>query len=615
MVIIFAFIVLLTFHLASTTENGNIIWLPFLKSVLITCLVIALSTELLSLFEAVNFKTLLFFWIAAFVILLAITLKNGNYKLITNIEKPYVSFEGVLLSIICTISFLVGFKTFPNNWDSMVYHLARIPNWMQQGSVNHYATEITRSISQNPFAEYFILHLAILTKNNVYSFFLVQFLAFVVCVISSSYLVKILNGNKKQQAFAAILTATLPMAILQSNTTQNDLVAAMFLMLVAVFIFKLSKNFRHFPDQFYFAVSVALLVLTKGTSFIYLLPFSLFYAYLAFKNFNGRSFQFAAMVIAILIGVNFFHWQRNDKTFNAPLGPNYDLLVKQQYLLCFASNSLNNATLQFQFPFLPEKIIVKYFQKIQEKLNLNTSVCNWEASPGLNFIQFRFNEDYISNPFHFVLIIVLALIFLLKKGKPPNQKILFLLLFGMAFTFCFVLKWQVWHPRLHLPIFVLANTFIALQINNRVVTKFITVTFFGFAIITLYKNELKPLQDFKIFRFTKNEQAFIIKKEYKLIFEEIGSVLNNTNKIAIINSPASWEFPFWYFLNNNFDKEIRSVMVENESNQYKKQDFVPEMIISQRKKYNKQNMLTYKGLGFKKIYAKNKVVIFKQAGE
>lgn len=615
MFIIFAFIVLLTFYLASTTENSNIVRPPFLKSVLITCLIIALSTEFLSLFEAINFKTLLFFWIAAFVILFAITIKKSNYKLIATIEKPYVSFEGVLLFIICTISFLVGFKTFPNNWDSMVYHLARIPNWIQQGSINHYATEITRSISQNPFAEYFILHLAILTKNNVYSFFLVQFVAFVVCITSSSYLVKILNGNKKQQAFAAILTATLPMAILQSNTTQNDLVAAMFLMLAAVFIFKLSKNFRHFSNQFYFAVSVALLVLTKGTAYIYLLPFVVFYAYLVFKNFNGRAFQFVAMVIAILIVVNFSHWQRNYKTFNSPLGPNYDLLVMQQHLPCFASNLLNNVALQFQFPFLPEKVTVKYFQKIQEKFNLNSGVCNWDASPGLDFIQFRFNEDYISNPFHFVLIIVLALIFLLKKGKPPNQKIFILLLFGMAFTFCFVLKWQVWHPRLHLPIFVLASTFIALQINNSVVTKFITVTFFGFAIITLYSNELKPLQDFKIFRLAKSEQAFIIKKEYKLIFEEIGSVLENTNKIAFINSSASWEFPFWYFLNNNFDKEIRSVMVENESNQYKKQDFVPEMIISQRKKYNKQNVLAHKGLGFKKIYAKNEVAIFKQVAE
>ena len=47
-----------------------------------------------------------------------------------------------------------GLWAYPNNWDSMTYHLTRVEHWMQRQTVIHYATNNVRQVSQPPLAEY-----------------------------------------------------------------------------------------------------------------------------------------------------------------------------------------------------------------------------------------------------------------------------------------------------------------------------------------------------------------------------------------------------------------------------------------------------------------------------
>ena len=68
------------------------------------------------------------------------------------------------------------------------------------------------------------------------------------------------------------MVATTPMIILQSTSTQNDLVCGFFVVAAAYFLFErlATSSTKH---QLYFSLSVALAIATKGTAYLILTPF------------------------------------------------------------------------------------------------------------------------------------------------------------------------------------------------------------------------------------------------------------------------------------------------------------------------------------------------------
>jgi len=492
----------------------------------------------------------------------------------------------------------------------MVYHLARVVNWIQFQSIDYYTTNSLSSVYQNPFAEYVILHITILSKGNFYLSNLVQWFAFINSIIAISYLVKILGGRLSFQIFAAFLLATLPMAILQSNTTQNDVVAMQFLIFSVIFVYALKANFYSLKLHILLGLSVGLAILSKGTSFIYLTPFAIFYAFVFFKHFNTKAIQLCCIVIALILAFNLNHWKNNYQTFGKPLSPNYGFLINENYARCFACNALKNNALQLQLPFIEKQPANKVVTHLIKKIDLERENCKWSASPNLEAVTFRFNEDYAANPLHFLLLLLSVCIYIFKTKKRRNLTLYLFCLLGIAFTFNLLLTWQIWHPRLHLPILGLACAFIAFIIQSKFLKYAVALICFVFAITVILKNDLKPLLKNNALKLTEKEQLFIIKKELKPVFEDIAPFIEPAKKIGLANTGASWEFPFWYFFNADYQKQTRSVFVDNETQRYASKDFIPELIISQRSIYNKNTELEYSNINYNRKYLKNGVGIF-----
>ena len=93
----------------------------------------------------------------------------------------------------------------------------------------HYPTHVTRQLWLGPGAEFAIAHLYILTGGDRLAN-LVQWAAFAGCVIGSAIVAGELGGGPRARALAAIACATLPMAIAQASSTQNDLVASFWVL-------------------------------------------------------------------------------------------------------------------------------------------------------------------------------------------------------------------------------------------------------------------------------------------------------------------------------------------------------------------------------------------------
>lgn len=596
-------------------KNSQTDWrFIFIKSTLLWASILAFGTLLLNFTVGIYFQSVLVFWLIINACLLIYRLQNfSKFALPSFSFEKFTWFDKLLLFgivIICIATCFIGLRVFPNNWDSMVYHLARVSNWIQFQSINYYATNSLSCVYQNPFAEYVILHLIILSKGNYYLSNLVQWFAFVNSIIAISYIVKMLDGRLSVQVFAAFLLATLPMAILQSTTTQNDVVAMLFLLFTVVFIYQLKINFHSYITHAFLGLAVGLAVLAKGTSFIYLFPFAVFYALIFFKHVGLKALQLGGVTLLLIVSINVNHWKNNYQTFGKPLSPNYGYLINDNFVRCFACNALKNATLQLQIPSIDKQPVNKVTTQLISTFDLERENCKWVASPNLDFVSFRFNEDYMANPFHFILFLLSLCIYLIQPKKNWNKTAYVFCILGIAFTFNFALTWQVWHPRLHLPILGLTCAFTAIIIQSKSFKWLLALLLFALASIVILKNELKPIIPKNTLNLTETEQLFIVRKELKPAFDDIIPLIKPYKNIALLNTGASWEFPFWYFLNRDYTKQIQSILVDNETQRYIKKDFVPEVVISPKSKYNNSIDLSYKNKIYVRKYNKNGLAVF-----
>ena len=103
--------------------------------------------------------------------------------------------------------------------------MAQVRHWIQQQSVAHYPTHITRQLFSNPWAEFTIAHLFLLTGTDRLANS-VQWFSMVGSLIAVSLIAARLGADKRGEVLAAVVAATIPMGILQASSTQNDYVTA-----------------------------------------------------------------------------------------------------------------------------------------------------------------------------------------------------------------------------------------------------------------------------------------------------------------------------------------------------------------------------------------------------
>ncbi len=107
----------------------------------------------------------------------------------------------------------------------MTYHLTRVVNWIDRGSVAHYRTNNLRQLYLGPWAEFSILHLRVLSGSDRLSA-LVQFAAMIGSIAGVSRIAQRIGADRRGEVFAAVCCATIPMGILQGSSTQNDYASA-----------------------------------------------------------------------------------------------------------------------------------------------------------------------------------------------------------------------------------------------------------------------------------------------------------------------------------------------------------------------------------------------------
>ncbi|MHC5831404.1 MAG: glycosyltransferase family 39 protein, partial [Nostoc sp.] len=105
---------------------------------------------------------------------------------------------------------------------------------IQNHTVAHYPTSYTPQLYQNPWSEFVILHFQILSGGDYFAN-LVQWFSMIGCIIGVSLIARQLGADLRGQVFSAVVTATIPMGILQASSTQNDYVIAFWVVCLAYY--------------------------------------------------------------------------------------------------------------------------------------------------------------------------------------------------------------------------------------------------------------------------------------------------------------------------------------------------------------------------------------------
>lgn len=522
-------------------------------------------TELLSLFNNLSFNGLICGWIFYDLCILSYLFtkyKKGSFS-ISKLSLTYLnSWEFYFIGLILITTFFLAIVYPPNNWDSMTYHLPRVEHWIQNMNLDHYYTSIPRQLYSAPFSEIAILHGRLLSGDD-WLMNLVQWFSFLGAIIGISKIAAHLELNSKSQIIAALFFATLPMAILQASSTQNDLVESLWIIYLAERFLAWKKEPK-LHCSIDFGIALGLAICTKGTAYPIAFAFVASYAIMSIRQYRTK-LAGALCAATICLILNAPHYIRNYITFNNPIEASEKTMATvspDSFLITLfstvyvnipiplpKSNEINEKLFSIDKTIYPYGNIYVYSKK------------KWiEERGGMAF----FHEDLMKNTFHSIFIIIAFIsVFCIKRKEYIFYSLIVL---GAWCMFVLCIPWQPWITRLQTPLFALSAPIFAFMFNGVRYTKlksFCLLILCCFSLLPLLFNRTRPLLSFQTIPIVKewalnktfwntnrNELIFynnpIIYQDYIDACNVISKA--NTKKIGLIIGGDAWEYPLWRYL-------------------------------------------------------------------
>jgi len=439
-------------------------WFSFVAASVIWGVFVVLVTEVLSVFHWITWMSVLLCWVLFVVVLVIGVVRTSAFtfpRLSVNCPSIYETSVLIVIAVVGVTAFVAP----PNTADSMQYHMSRVMHWIQNGSVGHYPSHILRQLFMKPWAEYAIMHLQILTGGDRLANG-VQWFSFVGCAVGISLIARYLGGNRKTQGLAALLAVTLPMAILEGSSTQNDLVLSFWLVCFVACILSYKKNPTHLK-LWAIGASLGLAVLTKPVGYMYAFPFLVWFI-------ASRRQEIGKCLIIVglsVIAINGVDYMRTTWLFGWPLGSRGDNYANELLTFgAFISNAVRNMSIHAALPLeawntFIERIIVQ----LHQVLNLSVN----DPRTTMQEVVFKVypinaNEDMAGNPIHFVLGLGTFFIFFINKKyrtQKPMVGLVISVLAGISLL-SFITTFQTFSSRFHTPGFLLMAAPAAIMLND-----------------------------------------------------------------------------------------------------------------------------------------------------
>ncbi len=538
---------------------------------------IIVSTEVLSLFHAISFAGVFIAHVCYALVLLSVLIKYPQvFKFPTIAVDRAVVFMVVLIGVMAALNLLTIMVSMPNTWDAMTYHLPRIIAWEQLHAVCNYPTDELRQLYYAPASAIVLLHGYVLAGTLDYAGIL-QWVSYLGCMLTVSLLVSCLGGSFRAQVFAAFLVAVLPMAVLQAVSTQNHLMAAMWTVIAIYLMHDMRKN-PTAATATILGVALGLGLLTKESVILFIAPFLIWFLISLAKYQRAWFIKTGGIILVSILVINAGHWYRQYQLYQLNVESTVSVTNESISLTSTAANLLRNAAINVDMPFVSQwaKQAVHGIAKFWH-IPLDDPRSTFGQVGGFEILFIPFDEDYAAC-FPFILLVLLAIVVgWFNRRKINNRPLIVMLLLMMAgmVLFSAVVKFQPWHMRFQMTLWILMIVIIAMWLQSILrswALGVLIVLFCAGGILTIGMNRQHPwLGGASIWQVPRIAQMYYKKGLNRYVAEKaIMTALTtmNCSKVGFLAGGDTWTYPMQRQIKEIF-KEARwvAVGVSNRSQQ------------------------------------------------
>ncbi len=213
----------------------------------------------------------------------------------------------------------------PHTWDNLAYRLARVAYYLQHGNLGYYDANYVQQIAVQKNCSILMLFSMIVSGRNENLTQIWQFLAYWTAAACVFGIAREIGLKRSASLLAAGVFALLTVSLMQSTTTQSDMLLAAFAGCVSYSLLA----YRRRPRFVHLAVSAIAFGLGLGVkaSFSLFIPSFLLIAAFVFLR---RKLRFDAaglsrfgllVIIAVMVLALPAAYRDNYRLFNHPLGP------------------------------------------------------------------------------------------------------------------------------------------------------------------------------------------------------------------------------------------------------------------------------------------------------
>ena len=644
----------------------------FLTAALVWGVVSTAIMEGLSLASALTQPAVAAVWILAIGLVVAATpwrINRGQLGIVTipapwrvgqppALGLPAVSVarlreHGVGLGGIAVVLLIAGFLAVTGGIstnDALDYHLPRVMHWIQDGSVGFYPTAVSRQLNLNPWAEYAITQFMILGGGDAWAN-LIQWFALGGSAVGVSLIARELGSSPCGQVFAAIFAVTIPMAVLQGSTAQNDLAEAFWVVVLVYWVLRLRNAspasrtaiVRPVPVGLAIGAALGLAILTKTTGYVFALPFLLWLVPIALRRFRWRAVPFGLAAGGLALALNLGQYLRNNALYGSPLGPGQESPPGQDWgrytndvfsLSTLFSNTVRYLALNIGLPdrsAAQTTAVADFLARFG--IDANDPGTTW-AGQLFNIAAPHTNEDGAGNLLHLALIGVLLVAILVVPALRRAPVLLYAASTVLGFLFfALLLKWSPWSTRLYLTTFVLFAPVAGLAFGlfrRQWLPRLATVVLLVGAIPFLLYAQHRPLIGNDLYHPTQRvgamagkspeDQLFVTRPQLQADFEGAAAFVATTRCAAI----GLWrfdaaEYPVWELLDDalTYQPDIEHIGVVNDTrtlaHQRPSRNFAPCVVISFREFTGDRPTATIDGHDYVRVWDSASVSVYQPA--
>ena len=457
---------------------------------------VLLLTELLSLAYLLQFAAVLTAWIATCGVLIFLVRRglgsgvgsDRSGKHSAEIHAKPLSFPlglprdalsiGIIAAslIFIAVAGIMAVFSPPNDPDTLSYHLSRQIYWLQQGSLDHFRTSNDRQIMMPPLAEIIGMHFMLLSGGDSWAN-LPQWFAYLLAGSCASLIARDLGAGRRGQLLAAFFVFTIPTAFHQASNAKNDLILGFFLLALSW----RAINFARRPETLgtskwqwtLVGLNLGLVWMTKGTGLLYGIPPMLWIGIVLLKQMRVQACKPIAIISLLGSLLSIGHYHRNYSWYGSPFGNSekegYDLVNETVSPGALVSNALRNVAMHLGTPNAALNEMTEHtVRRMHAALGLDPddpATTYWEEA--FDVFYYPRVETRASAPIHVLMLFALPLAALLFRLKLSRIQWGYCFLpLGCFLLFSVVVKWQPWHPRLHLPFLCLVAPLAAIVLPH-----------------------------------------------------------------------------------------------------------------------------------------------------